>query len=119
MKKLVAGLAVLVCTVALLASVFVSTAAASSTETYTFYNCTGPSPTTFTAVKTALPTPASGAVAAAAAFRLADGSVFVVLNFGSGPFPPGTTHSGNANVICLVDFSIGTHTVSGLLAPPQ
>ncbi len=105
MKKLAAGFSVLVCTVALLASVFVSTAAASSTETYTFYNCTGPSPARFTAVKTALPTSAHGAVSAAAAFRLADGTVFVVLNFGSGAFPPGTTHSGNANVICLVDGS--------------
>ena len=120
MKKLAAIFAVLMCTVVLLASVLVDTAAASDTHTYTFYDCSGPSPTTFMAVKTALPKPAPGAVAAAAAFRLIDGSAtYVVLSYGQGGFsPPGISHSGNANVMCLVTFSIGTFHVSGLLAPP-
>jgi len=121
MKRLAARCAVLICTVVLLAGVSVGSAAASETQTYTFYNCSGPSRTTFTAVKTALPANAPGAVSAAAAFRLTDGSaVFVVLSFGEGAFsPPGISQSGNATVTCAVDFTIGTFNVSGLLAPPQ
>ncbi|HEX4864348.1 MAG TPA: hypothetical protein VFV02_09760 [Acidimicrobiales bacterium] len=111
-----------VCTVFVFTAVFVGTAGASDNITYTFYGCSGPSgpPPTFQAVKTALPANASGGVSAAAAFRLTDGNaIFVVLSFGQGAFsPPGISHSGNATVLCSVDFTSGTFIVSGILAPP-
>lgn len=116
--------AALVCTVGLLAGVFVGTAAAASdTHTYSFDGCTGPSGPVapFTAVKTELPASASGVVAAAAAFRLTDGSaIYIVLSFGAGNFsPPGISQSAAATVTCTVHFVSGPVIVSGRLAPPQ
>ncbi len=104
-----------VCASILAASMFAGTAMAHSTSTYTFYRCTGPAPSTFQAVKTALPDAALYPVAAASAFFLIDGSaIFVVLSFSPGD-PPGISVSGNATVSCLIDFSIGTFTWSGFL----
>src|SRR5207302_44427 len=119
MKRLAAVFAVLLCTMVLLAGVFVGTAAAATTETYTFHDCIGPSgplAAPFTAVKTKLPASASGAVAAAAAFRLTDGSsIYVVLSFGAGNFsPPGISQSAAATVKCTVDFAGVPTIVSGL-----
>src|SRR5438093_16871 len=116
MKKLAAIFAVLLCSMVLSAGLFVGTGAASSTLTYHFYGCTGPSPTEFDAVKTKLPAASPSVVSAAAAFRLTDGSaIFVVLSFGEGNFsPPGISQSGAATVTCAVDFSIGKTYVSGL-----
>jgi len=119
--QLAAVLAIWVCVLAVVTSAFVRTAGASDTLIYTFHDCAGPSPSTFTAVKTELPTDAHGAVSAAAAFRLTNGSaIYVVLSFGQGNFrPPGISHSGNATVMCVVNFNSVPTTVSGLLAPPQ
>jgi hypothetical protein len=105
-----------VCASILAASMFAGTAAgAHNTATYTFYGCTGPAPSTFQAVKTALPAAAQYPVASASAFFLTDGSgIFVVLSFSPGD-PPGISVSGNATVSCLIDFSIGTFTWSGFI----
>jgi hypothetical protein len=103
------------CASLLAATTFAGSAVAHSTSTYTFYDCTGPAPSTFQAVKTALPDAAVNPVAAASAFFLTDGSgIFVVLSFSPGD-PPGISLSGNATVSCLIDFSIGTFTWSGFL----
>ena len=92
-------------------------------ETYDFYGCVGPAgtPTSFTASKTSLPGAARGPVAAAAAFRLDDGSaVFVVLSFGAGNFsPPGIAVAGNATTTCSVSTSDGTFEFSGILVPDK
>ena len=121
MKRLGAIFAILVCTVVISASVLVGPAAASDTDTYTFYNCHGPSPSTFVAVKTALPQASPYPVSAASAFRLIDGSaIFVVRGFSQGAFSsPGK--SANATVTCAITFTSpsGTFYASGFLAPPQ
>ena len=105
----------------IVAATFAGSARAIDTSVYTFYDCDGPAgtPSTFTAVKTRLPGASPNGVAAAAAFRLTDGSaIFVVLSFGQGNFsPPGIDHSGNAVVTCSVDTAVGTFEFSGLLAP--
>jgi len=124
MKKLAAVSAVLLCMMVLVAGLFAGTAAAASdTQTYPFHDCVGPAGplAPFTAVKTALPSNANGAVSAAAAFRLTDGSaIYVVLSFGAGNFsPPGISQSAAATVTCTVDFTTGPDTVTGRLAPPQ
>jgi hypothetical protein len=115
-----AKLAACVACGSILAAAYTGSAVAVDTSVYTFYDCDGPAgtPTTFTAVKTRLPS-AAGGVSAAAAFRLTDGSaIFVVLSFGEGNFsPPGIGHSGNAVVTCSVDTAVGTFDFSGLLAP--
>ena len=101
------------CAAILAASTFAGTAAAHSTSTYTFYGCTGPAPSTFQAVKTALPTAARNRVASASAFFLTDGSAtFVVLSFSPGD-PRGISVSGQATVTCQIDFTAGTFTWSG------
>jgi hypothetical protein len=103
------------CASILALTTFAGTAIARSTSTYTFYDCTGPAPSTFQAVKTALPAAARNGVASASAFFLTDGSgVFVVLSFNP-DFPPGISVSGNATVTCLIDFTAGTFTWSGIL----
>jgi hypothetical protein len=111
------GLA-LVCASILAASIFAGTVAAGhNIATYTFYDCTGPAPSTFTATKTLLPDAAVYPVASASAFFLTDGSgLFIVLSFSPGD-PPGISVSGAATVTCQIDFSIGTFTWSGILVP--
>jgi hypothetical protein len=107
-----------VCAWILAASMFVgTTVAARNTSTYTLYDCTGPAPSTFQAVKTLLPAAAPYPVASASAYFLTDGSgIFVVLSFNPGN-PPGIGVSGNATVTCQIDFSSGTSTWSGILVP--
>jgi hypothetical protein len=102
----------------LAASIFAGTVVAShNTSSYTFYNCTGPAPSTFTATKTLLPDAAVNRVASAATYFLTDGSgIFVVLSFSPGN-PPGISVSGNATVTCQVTLSSGTWTWSGILVP--
>ncbi|SRR6266545_654451 len=116
-----ARLAACVACASIVAAAFTGSALAVDTNIYTFYDCDGPpgTPSTFTAVKTRLPSAAPYPVSAAAAFRLTDGSaIFVVLSFGEGNFsPPGISHSGNAVVTCSVDTAVGTFEFSGLLAP--
>jgi hypothetical protein len=105
-----------VCASILAASIFVGTAAAGhNVSHYTFYDCTGPAPSTFTATKTLLPDAAVNPVASASAYFLTDGSgIFVVLSFSPGN-PPGISKSGAATVTCQIDFSIGTFTWSGFI----
>jgi hypothetical protein len=116
-----ARLAICVACASILGAAFTGSAVAIDTSVYTFYDCDGPAgtPTTFTAVKTRLPSAAPNGVSAAAAFRLTDGSaIFVVLSYGEGNFsPPGFALSGNAVVTCTVDTAVGTFDFSGLLAP--
>ena len=114
-------LATCVACASIVAAAFTGSAVAADLSTYTFYDCDGPAgtPSGFMAVKTRLPPASPNGVAAAAAFRLTDGSaIFVMLSFGEGNFsPPGIGHSGNAVVTCSVDTAIGTFEFSGLLAP--
>jgi len=114
-------LATCVACASIVAAAFTGSAVAADLSTYTFYDCDGPAgtPSSFTAVKTRLPAASPNGVAAAAAFRLTDGSaIFVVLSFGEGNFsPPGIGQSGNAVVTCSVDTAVGTFDFSGLLAP--
>ncbi len=100
----------------LAASIFAGTVvAAHNTSTYTFHDCTGPAPRTFTATKTLLPAAAAYPVASASAYFLADGSgIFVVLSFAPGN-PPGISVSGNATVTCSIDFAGVRYTWSGML----
>ena len=96
-------------------------AASRPPATYDFYDCVGPAgtPSTFTAVKTAVPPQTGHPVSAAAAFRFVDDSaVFIVLSFGAGGFsPPGIDVSGNANTTCSVAIDGEVWAFSGVLAP--
>jgi hypothetical protein len=57
---------------------------------YTFYDCTGPAPSSFTAVKEQLPDTSHNGVSASIAFRLEDGSgVYVVQSFDGFTIAPG------------------------------
>jgi hypothetical protein len=82
-----------------------SVSASNAVSTYDFYNCTGPGvPSSFSAVKTALPGAASHPVSSASAFRVLDSTdVYTVYDFGFGA-PHGITVSGVAVDWCYVDF---------------
>jgi hypothetical protein len=90
--------------------------AAASVGHFDFYGCTGPAPTSFTALKEDLPAAEGGSASAAVAYRLEDGSVFVVQSFNGFTIGKGSP-SGNLVVSCQIDFQSGTYTFSGFIAP--
>jgi hypothetical protein len=91
--------------------------AAASTGHFAFYDCTGPAPSSFTALKEDLPAAEGGTSSAAVAYRLDDGSgVFVVQSFSSHRIGKGIPDS-NLVVSCQIDFDAGTFTFSGFIAP--
>ena len=97
-------------------------AAAKPTSLYSFYDCSGEAdaPTSFYAVKTALPSAAGQPVSAAAAFLLTDGSAtYSVLVFGEGLFdPPGIRgHSSSYNLVCTTVLGGVEQTVYGVYSP--
>lgn len=92
-----------------------SVSASSAVSTYDFYNCSGPGvPSSFSAVKTALPDPAGHGVSAASAFRVLDSTaIYTVYDFGFGA-PHGIDVSGVAVDWCWVNFQgIGATLVGG------
>jgi hypothetical protein len=97
-----------------------SAAAGRAVSTYTFYGCSGPGvPSTFEAVKTALPDAAGHGVSAASAFLVVGSSaVFTVYDFGFGA-PHGIDVSGVATDWCWVQYSnvVGPVLVGGLYNP--
>ena len=97
-------------------------AAAKPTSLYLFYDCSGEAdaPSSFYAVKTALPNAAGAPVSAAAAFLLTDGSAtYSVLVFGEGLFdPPGIRgHSESYNLVCKTLLGGVEQTVYGVYSP--
>ena len=94
---------------------------AAGISTFHFYDCTGPdgTPSSFDAVKTALPDAALNPVSASLAFRLSGGGVFVVLQFGDSYIAPGVPVTGLVTTTCTVDvISDGqplTTTFSGFI----
>jgi len=93
-------------------------AASRPTNELYFYDCTGTGPTDFYAVKTA--TESAFGVSGGSAFALIDGSgTYQILSYGPGNAdPPGIRgHSSAVNLVCTVDFNIGTTTVYGYFAP--
>jgi len=108
--------------IALVIAVAGPAAAAKPTSLYYFYDCAGEAdaPSSFYAVKTALPSAAGQPVAAAAAFLLTDGSAtYSVLVFGEGLFdPPGIrSHSESYNLVCNVVLGGVEQTVYGVYSP--
>jgi hypothetical protein len=103
---------------------FAGTAAASSNavSTFTFYDCYSTDgsyvPSSFVAVKTALPGAAPHAVSAASAFVvLGSTDTYTVYDFGFGA-PHGITDSGVATDWCTVNFfGIGPTLVGGHYNP--
>ena len=94
-------------------------ASTASPGEYHFFSCTGPTgtPSEFTAVKELLPT---GFASAASAFRLVEGGtgIFIVLDFGMVPPPPGVATNGILTTTCLVTTPSGRElTFSGFLVP--
>ena len=92
-------------------------ASTASPGEYHFSKCSGPAPSEFTAVKELLPT---GFASAASAFRLVEGGtgVFIVLDFGVVPPPPGVATNGILTTTCLVTTPSGrVLTFSGFLVP--
>jgi hypothetical protein len=107
------------CAVAITAGAIAASASAAAEEGhFSFYNCTGPTgtPSQFTALKENLPANAVNNTSAALAYRLDDGRVFVVQQFGDYPIAQGIT-SSKLPVSCQIDFPqpIGTFTFSGHL----
>jgi hypothetical protein len=94
-----------------------SSASRPTTE-YFFYDCVGDGPTEFSAVKTSTPPESGQAVSAGAAYRRTDGrGMYQIVSFGEGNFdPPGIRSSSGYNLVCQIDFLIGTTTVYGYFA---
>ena len=93
-----------------------SAAAGNAVSTYTFYDCTGPGvPSTFMAVKTALPNAAPHGVSAAGAFLVVGSSdVYTVYDFGFGS-NSGIPTSGVATDWCWVNYAgIGPALAGGV-----
>ena len=116
--RLLSGLVGVALTLAAVAPV----AAAKPTALYLFYDCSGEAdaPSSFYAVKTAIPTAAGAPVSAAAAFLLTDGSAtYSVLVFGEGLFdPPGIRgHSSSYNLVCKTLLGGVEQTVYGVYSP--
>lgn len=119
MKRIVTGAAAGLSALGLAAGTSTSPALADAgTRTYTFSDCVGPAgtPSSFTAVKTALPEATGVPASSASAFRLDDGTVFVVLSFGDTFTPPGVPTSGQATVACTVSPGNATPYYSGFFA---
>jgi len=96
-------------------------AASRPTTAYYFYDCVGDGPEEFSAVKTK-PSPQSpNDTSAGAAYRLTDGrGTYQIVSFGDGNFdPPGIRGASSGyNLVCQIDFLIGTTTVYGYFASP-
>jgi hypothetical protein len=91
-------------------------AASRPTSLFYFYDCTGDGPTSFWALKTDTQ---AGHPSAGSAFALTDGSgTYQILSYGVGNAdPPGIRgHSSSYNLVCTIDFNIGTTTVYGYFA---
>jgi hypothetical protein len=111
------GLRIVLVSIMIGSALFVAGPAAASrpTEQYYFYDCTGDGPTDFWAVKTATPV----GVSSSGAFALADGSMFIVLDFGAGFFsPPGIANSPAVTTYCQIDFNVGGNPVTTTVAGP-
>ena len=94
---------------AILALGVAATASARSVSTYTFYGCTSTDgsyvPSTFVAVKTALPAAAGFPVSSAGAFVVVGSTdTYTVYDFGFGA-PHGIDVSGVATAWCWVQYS--------------
>lgn len=83
-----------------------------------FYDCVGDGPAEFLAVKTY--NQAIDRSSAGAAYRRVDGrGTYQIVSFGDGNFdPPGIQSSSGYNLVCQIDFLIGTTTVYGYFASP-
>jgi hypothetical protein len=92
-------------------------AAAKPTSPYYFYDCTGDGPSSFWAVKTALPGAASAPVSGASAFHVVDSSdVYSLVSFGNG-WPPGIAHNSSYNLVCTVTLAGTPRVVYGVYTP--
>jgi hypothetical protein len=93
------------------------TVSAGAVSHYDFYNCTGPGPSSFEAVKTLLPGSAAHPVSAAGACRVVGSTdVFAVFDFGFGAVH-GIDVSGVATTSCWIDLTVGTVQFSGIYVP--
>lgn len=79
--------------------------AAPAVTHYEFFNCTGGSLTSFTAVKVLLPAAEGGTASSASAFHIVGSNqIYTVYNFGFGE-PNGIGVSGVATVWCWVTYA--------------
>lgn len=79
--------------------------AAPAVTHYEFFNCTGGSLTSFTAVKVLLPGAEGGTASSASAFHiLGSNQIYTVYNFGFGQ-PKGIGVSGVATMWCSVTYA--------------
>lgn len=84
---------------------------------YYFHDCTGPAPSSFTALKEQTSDNSRNGVSAATSFRLEDGSVFVVKSFDGSTIGKGIS-ANDLVVSCVFDsIEFGPVVFSGFIAP--